>query len=229
MGPVVLALILVIAVSPVREWLTGTGAPVWLSSRAPGPGHRGPAGHGGRATLSIAQLAVLIPTYSDQINRLVATLQRWAAGLGYGSAEINRALESLDPGQAAAARPAAAGRAARRAVQPVPHRRAAARDEPGRAEVRAHPRTPRGRTGPGRSPALLTFAAQGAPLPDRLHLLRPHLRGPRRGRALHARRTAAAAVGHPRPDHELHPEHRVHHRARRRRRCWGCWRAACGR
>lgn len=99
-GPVVLALVLVIAVSPVREWLTDRRAPGWTIIAAP------LAllivfllGMVAVLTLSIAQLAVLIPTYSDQLNQLVADAQRWAARLGYGSAEISRALESFDPGQ----------------------------------------------------------------------------------------------------------------------------------
>ena len=99
-GPVVLALVLVIAVSPVREWLTGRKAPMWIIVAVP------LAlvivfllGMVAVLSLSIAQLALLIPTYSAQLNRLVADAQRWAASLGYGSAEINRALESLDPGQ----------------------------------------------------------------------------------------------------------------------------------
>ena len=99
-GPVVLALVLVIAVSPVREWLTGRRAPTWVIVAIP------LAlvivfllGMVAVLTLSIAQLAQLIPTYSDQLNRLVADAQQWAASLGYGSTEISQALESLDPGQ----------------------------------------------------------------------------------------------------------------------------------
>ncbi|MEV5408487.1 AI-2E family transporter [Thermopolyspora sp. NPDC052614] len=99
-GPVVLALVLVIAVSPVREWLTRRRAPTWVIVAVP------LAlvivfllGMVAVLTVSVAQLAALIPTYSDQLDRLVADAQALATRLGYGNAEINRALESLDPGQ----------------------------------------------------------------------------------------------------------------------------------
>lgn len=99
-GPVVLALVLVIAVSPVRQWLTRRRAPIWVIVAVP------LAlvivfllGMVAVLTVSVAQMAMLIPTYSNELNQLVADAQRWAAGLGYGSAEISQALESLDPGQ----------------------------------------------------------------------------------------------------------------------------------
>jgi AI-2 transport protein TqsA len=99
-GPVVLAMVLVIAVSPVREWLTRRRAPLWVIVAVP------LAlvivfllGMVAVLTVSVAQLVALIPTYSNELEALTADLQRRAAALGYGSAEINQAIESLDPGQ----------------------------------------------------------------------------------------------------------------------------------
>ncbi|MEV0969536.1 AI-2E family transporter [Microtetraspora glauca] len=99
-GPVVLALTLVIAVSPLRDWLYRRNAPVWVLVAAPllvllvvllGM----------VAVLSFAaaQLAILTPTYANQFNELIANLQKWAASLGYGSEQINKALASFDPGK----------------------------------------------------------------------------------------------------------------------------------
>ncbi len=99
-GPIVLALVLVIAVSPLREWLFRHHAPGWvqvivplmvvvlvlLSMVA-------------ILSLAAAQLAILTPTYSGQFTRLATDLQQWAAGLGYGSAQLNKALSSFDPGK----------------------------------------------------------------------------------------------------------------------------------
>ncbi|GGO15806.1 AI-2E family transporter [Microbispora rosea subsp. aerata] len=99
-GPVVLALTLVIAVSPVRGWLARHHAPVWLQVAVP------------LAvvllvllsmvavlSLAAAQIAILAPTYAVQFNTMVTDLQHWAAGLGYGSEQLNKVLSSLDFGK----------------------------------------------------------------------------------------------------------------------------------
>ncbi|MFF4778842.1 AI-2E family transporter [Microtetraspora fusca] len=100
LGPVILALTLVIAVSPLREWLYRHKAPGWMLVMIPllvvivvllGM----------IAILSFAaaQLAILAPKYAHQFNEVIAELQRWLAGLGYGTAEINKALSSIDFGK----------------------------------------------------------------------------------------------------------------------------------
>ncbi|GLX02801.1 AI-2E family transporter [Microtetraspora sp. NBRC 16547] len=99
-GPVVLALTLVIAVSPLREWLYRRNAPGWMLVAIP------------LLVLLVvllsmvailsfaaAQLAILAPTYANQFNEVIANLQRWAAELGYGSAQISKALSSVDFGK----------------------------------------------------------------------------------------------------------------------------------
>jgi predicted PurR-regulated permease PerM len=99
-GPVVLAMVLVIAVSPIRGWLTARQAPGWAVVAVPlAVVLIVLLGMVAILTVAITQMAILIPTYSTQFNQLVVDAQHWAASLGYGSAEINKVIASLDPGQ----------------------------------------------------------------------------------------------------------------------------------
>jgi predicted PurR-regulated permease PerM len=99
-GPVILALTLVIAVSPLRGWLSRHRAPVWVQVAVPlAVVLFVLAGMVAVLSLAAAQLAILAPTYATQFNTMVADLQHWAAGLGYGSEQLNKALSSFDPGK----------------------------------------------------------------------------------------------------------------------------------
>ncbi|MCT9929259.1 AI-2E family transporter [Planotetraspora sp. A-T 1434] len=97
-GPVILALTLVIAVSPLRDWLARHRAPVGVQVAVPlAVVLLVLLGMVAILSLAAAQLAILAPTYSTQFNKMVADLQHWAAGLGYGSEQLNKALSSFDP------------------------------------------------------------------------------------------------------------------------------------
>ncbi len=97
-GPFVLALVLVIAVSPVRSRLARRGAPKWVTIAVPFSVVIAVLlGMVAVVYVAISQLAVLIPTYSDQFRELLFDAQRWAASLGYGSDEINKIIRSFDP------------------------------------------------------------------------------------------------------------------------------------
>jgi predicted PurR-regulated permease PerM len=99
-GPALLALVLVLAVSPVRTWLQKHGAPGWtlvaiplaivlsvlLSMVAV-------------LTVAIVQMAALAPTYDTQFNQLVVEAQQLAGKLGIGTQQMNEALKSFDPGK----------------------------------------------------------------------------------------------------------------------------------
>ncbi|MEV5740690.1 AI-2E family transporter [Microbispora rosea] len=99
-GPVVLALTLVIAVAPIRGWLARHNSPVWLQVAVPlAVVLLVLLGMVAVLSLAAAQLAILAPTYAVQFNAMVADLQHWAAGLGYGSEQLNKALSSLDFGK----------------------------------------------------------------------------------------------------------------------------------
>ncbi|MBG0828643.1 AI-2E family transporter [Planomonospora sp. ID67723] len=100
LGPMLLALVLVIAVSPVRAWLQRHGAPGWLLVAAPLTVVLFVLlGMVAILTISVAQLAGLAPTYAAQFNELVVQAQDLAARLGVGTDQINRAIESFDPGK----------------------------------------------------------------------------------------------------------------------------------
>ncbi|WP_237110767.1 AI-2E family transporter [Nonomuraea sp. MG754425] len=99
-GPVVLALVLVIAVSPVRGWLRARRAPVWLQVAVPflivvlll-------IGMFGILTISATQLASLLPKYTNQFERLLAEAERFAATHGISNDVLNKALQAFDPGR----------------------------------------------------------------------------------------------------------------------------------
>ena len=100
LGPVVLALTLVIAVSPLRDWLRRRNAPGWVLVAIPlAVVLLVLLGMVAVFSLAAAQLAILAPTYSEQFQQLVTDAQKMAANLGYGSEEINKAIASFDPGK----------------------------------------------------------------------------------------------------------------------------------
>lgn len=96
-GPFVLALVLVIAVSPVRGWLAGQGAPRWLQVAVPfvilllvllsmfAV-----------LTLAAVQLSLLTPAYAAQFQELVAEARAFATGLGVSGEQLDRAIGSFD-------------------------------------------------------------------------------------------------------------------------------------
>ncbi|MEV7006197.1 AI-2E family transporter [Streptosporangium sp. NPDC051022] len=99
-GPVLLALVLVLAVAPVRTWLERHGAPGWTLVAAPLAlvlflllGMVAILG------FSAAQMATLAPTYSRQFDQIVLQTQRLAAQLGIGTQQVNQAIKTLDPGR----------------------------------------------------------------------------------------------------------------------------------
>ncbi|RCG30724.1 AI-2E family transporter [Sphaerisporangium album] len=98
-GPVVLALVLTIAVSPIRSWLARRRAPAWVVVAVPFTIVMVLL-LGMVATLiaAVAELAVLIPGYTEQFRKLVADAQAWAAAHGVAP-QVNKALQSLDPGK----------------------------------------------------------------------------------------------------------------------------------
>jgi AI-2 transport protein TqsA len=97
-GPVVLALVLVIAVAPVRGWLDAKGAPAWIQVAVPFLiVVLVLLGMGGILTISITQLASLLPAYASEFQQLLADAQRWATTYGLDNDAFNRALQAFDP------------------------------------------------------------------------------------------------------------------------------------
>lgn len=99
-GPFVLALVLVIAVSPVRGWLSRRQAPVWLQVALPFLIVVFVVlGMVAVLTVSVAQLTALLPTYTRQFQRLLIQTQQLAAEHGVGGEQLNKALGALDAGK----------------------------------------------------------------------------------------------------------------------------------
>lgn len=99
-GPVVLALVLVIAVAPVRGWLAARGAPVWVLVLVPLLIVLTVLlGMVAVLAVSVAQLAAIIPTYSDRFTALTDQAREFAARFGVGTEQVNQALAAFDPGQ----------------------------------------------------------------------------------------------------------------------------------
>ncbi|MEV0378795.1 AI-2E family transporter [Nonomuraea sp. NPDC050643] len=99
-GPVVLALVLVIAVSPVRGWLDGRGAPVWLQVAVPFLiVVLVLLGMVGILTISATELASLLPTYTVQFQQLLVEAQQWATAQGLSDEMLSKGLQAFDPGR----------------------------------------------------------------------------------------------------------------------------------
>jgi predicted PurR-regulated permease PerM len=78
-GPTLLALVLVLAVSPVRTWLQRHGAPGWALIAVPLTIVLVVLlGMVAILTIAIAQMAALAPTYDTQFNQLIGALDNCA-------------------------------------------------------------------------------------------------------------------------------------------------------
>ena len=100
-GPVFLALILTIAVSPLRRYLIRRGVRTWIAALI--------AlvvviaillGLAAALALSLARLATLLPTYQDTFAQLINDARSWLAHRGIGNQEIQRVLQAFDLGKA---------------------------------------------------------------------------------------------------------------------------------
>lgn len=94
-GPVFLALIIVIAAHPVQRWLRDQGWPSWVATLA-----LVLVVYVGLLALfvvllvSVGQLATVLPQYSAQFDALLASLQQFLAGFGIGQAQVQAATHS---------------------------------------------------------------------------------------------------------------------------------------
>ncbi|MFD4180714.1 AI-2E family transporter [Rhodococcus sp. NPDC058514] len=99
-GPVFLALMLVVAVQPLGDWLQRKGAPKWVAALASLTAvNLILFGLVAALALSVAQLATLLPQYADKANALIADVQGWLATLNVGSEEVDKALSHIDFGK----------------------------------------------------------------------------------------------------------------------------------
>ncbi|MFG1949214.1 AI-2E family transporter [Nonomuraea sp. NPDC048826] len=99
-GPLVLALVLVIAVSPVRSWFAARRAPAWVQVAVPflilvlvl-------LGMAGVLTIAAVQLSTLAPAYADRFEQLLTEGRAYALSLGVSGEQLDRTIDSFDPGR----------------------------------------------------------------------------------------------------------------------------------
>lgn len=99
-APTLLALVIVIAISPVHKWLTGRGLPAWAATLALVLLVYGVLiAFGAVVIVSLAKLATLLPHYSDRFQALVAEATHALGRLGVGSAQLRDIAGAPDFGK----------------------------------------------------------------------------------------------------------------------------------
>ncbi|MET0191104.1 MAG: AI-2E family transporter [Pseudonocardia sediminis] len=95
-GPLFLALILVVAVNPLATRLRSRGWPAWAATLTVAlVVYVGLLGFGLIMVVSVGQLATVLPQYSAQFDALVTSVQQTLAGLGIDQAQIQSATQGL--------------------------------------------------------------------------------------------------------------------------------------
>ncbi|MET0765644.1 MAG: AI-2E family transporter [Blastococcus sp.] len=95
-GPVLLALVLVVAVYPLTGYLQRLGLPKWLASTLTLVAVLGLiVGLAASLAFSVAQLATILPDYEDRFAEIVDNFQAWLASLGIGPDELRTALADI--------------------------------------------------------------------------------------------------------------------------------------
>ncbi|MDX6294931.1 MAG: hypothetical protein QOH50_4006 [Kribbellaceae bacterium] len=99
-GPVFLALVMTIAVSPLRTLLIRRGVPGWVAALiALVTEIAFLLGLAAALAFSIARLATLLPGYQDKLTELVAAGRGWLADRGVGDQQLQAALAKFDFGK----------------------------------------------------------------------------------------------------------------------------------
>ncbi|KHL18347.1 UNVERIFIED_CONTAM: hypothetical protein LK11_07150 [Mumia flava] len=95
-----LALILVIAVQPVRDWAIARGLPGWIGSVGAAIAvYAILLGLAFALLLSGAKFATLLADYQPQFNDVIHEVNSWLLSLGVGEDQIKAITSSFDPGQ----------------------------------------------------------------------------------------------------------------------------------
>jgi predicted PurR-regulated permease PerM len=97
-APTMLGVILVVTVAPARGWIMRWGAPAWTAGIATILlVYAILAGMIIAMVVSGAQLAEIIPQYSDEFNKLVSGIGDWLSSLGIQQSQLDAFKSSLDP------------------------------------------------------------------------------------------------------------------------------------
>jgi predicted PurR-regulated permease PerM len=98
-GPVFLALILTIAVTPLRRLLVRRGVKGWLAALiALVVVNAFLLGVAAALAFSVAKLATLLPTYEEKFAGMVDDVRGWLADRGIGDEQLQAALRKIDLG-----------------------------------------------------------------------------------------------------------------------------------
>jgi AI-2 transport protein TqsA len=98
-GPVFLALMLTVTVSPFTGWLRRRGAPVWLAATVTiVTVYLGLFALGGALAVSVARLIDLLPEYQDKFTQLRDDLVAGLGGLGVDTEQLRTAVSAVEPG-----------------------------------------------------------------------------------------------------------------------------------
>jgi AI-2 transport protein TqsA len=99
-APAFLALVLTIGVHPMRGWLVRRRLPGWAATIVMiVTVYAILFGLAVSLVVALARFATLLPTYQEDLARLVADATTWLNGLGVGSAQITAVEKAFDPGQ----------------------------------------------------------------------------------------------------------------------------------
>src|ERR1700712_2493857 len=95
-GPLFLALMIVIAAHPVQRWARRRGWPTWAATLALiVVVYVGLLALAGVLLVSVGQLATVLPQYSAQFDAMVAGAKQTLAGFGVGPAQIQAATQGI--------------------------------------------------------------------------------------------------------------------------------------
>ncbi len=99
LGPLILALVLVIAVQPIRDWAVGRGLPEWFATMVTLLAvYAIVIGFALALILTGAQFASALTEYEPQFNEFVDDVSQKMADLGIGSEQIRSMLSDVDLG-----------------------------------------------------------------------------------------------------------------------------------
>ncbi|MBW0118117.1 AI-2E family transporter [Pseudonocardia abyssalis] len=99
LGPLFLALVLMVTVSPIAGALRRRGVPRWLATLVTlGSVYAILVALVGSLVYAVAQLAAVLPTYSGRLNDLLNDASDLLATIGVGPAQIQTALDQFDIG-----------------------------------------------------------------------------------------------------------------------------------
>jgi AI-2 transport protein TqsA len=99
-APIFLALMLIIAVYPLRPWLRRKGLPSWAATLCTLVAvYAMVLGLALMLMVALARFATLLPQYRDELAVAVEDVLAWLQGLGVGIEQIEVMSRALDPGQ----------------------------------------------------------------------------------------------------------------------------------